>query len=104
VELALSQEVRDFGGTSLRILAEMRDERMLVFVVLKGLPEVRSDDMGGMEDPGSGLSEPDLGVCDDLGRNDLRDRANHMVTKGVEIAERGNLCHARNKSPDVSLG
>src|SRR5439155_20668799 len=96
-ELALGQEVGDFGGTSLRILAEMPDERMLVFVVLKGLREVRSDDVGGMEDPGGTLPEPDLGGCDDLGRHDLRGSANHMVTEGVEVSERRNVCHARNK-------
>jgi len=105
VEFALGQEVRDFGNTSLRMLTEMPDERMFVLVVLKGLQEVRRDDAGGMQDPSGGLSmKPDLGICDDLGWDDFRDRADHVVTEGVEISERIDLCHACNKSPNVSLG
>src|SRR2546430_13550867 len=41
-EFALGQEVGDLGGTSVRVPAEMLDERMLVPVVLEGQHEVRS--------------------------------------------------------------
>jgi len=104
-ELALGQEVGDFGGASLRILTEMPDERMFMLVVLEGLREVGGDDTGGMDDSSGGLSTmPDLGVGDDLGRNDLCDRADHVVTEGVKVAKRVDLCHARMKRPDVPLG
>jgi hypothetical protein len=104
MEFALGQEVGDFGDTSLRIFAEMPDERMVVLVVFKSLQKVRGDDAGGMHDSSGGLSmKPDLRICDDICGNDFRDRAEHVVREGVEIAECIDLCHARSQSPNVSL-
>jgi len=104
-KLALAQEVRDFGGATVRVFTDMLDERMLVPVVLEGQHEVRSDGTGGMQDPDGGLPmRSDFGVRDDLGRNDFRDRADHALAEGVEIEERIDLCDARTESPNVPLG
>ena len=105
MEFSLGQEVGDLPDASLRMLTEMPDEGMLVLVGLEGLREVSRDGTGRMHDSSGGLSmKPDLGICDDLGWDDFRDRADHVVTEGVEISERIDLCHACNKSPNVSLG
>jgi len=103
-KLALGQEVGDLGGATVRVVTEMLDERVLVPVVLEGQHEVRSDGTGGMQDPDGGLSTtPDLGVRDDLGRNDFRDRTNHVLAEGVEIEERVDLRDAGTEGPKVPL-
>jgi len=105
VEFALGQEVRDLGNTSLWMLAEMPDERMLALVVLEGARAVSRDKPGGMHDTSGELTtKAELGVRDELDRNDFRDRTEHVVTEGVEIVERTDLCYALNESPNVSMG
>jgi len=105
MEFALGQEVRNFGDTTVSVPTEVLDEGMLVLVVLEGQHDIRSNGTGGMQDPRSWLStKPNLGIGDDLGRHDFRDRANHVVSEGVEVEVRIYLCDTRAKSPNVPLG
>ena len=105
VEFALGQEVGNFGDTSLRVLAEMRDERVFVLVVLEGLCKVGGDRAAGAHDAHRRLStNAELGIGGEVGRNDFQNCSDHVVAEGVEITECANFCNTRHQSPNVSPG